>query len=234
LRTDEKKIEVCIGTNYSERTMPVIKINPMPPYRVLPHLKMFSIEGEPVPCIVEGKACRRCVQEMCWKTIVRREGNDPLLEILVFSGDPNKVKEVIKRIYNVELDYNKILLASKKYPELHKIVSKHSGLRPTLSGTMWESLIKTIIMQRIMLKFALRIISRLVKKFGKGGIFKHESFYDFPTPETLKKARLQGKHWLSAILNIARWGSEKNSLILNLYPKFYTLFSLRIITLIST
>ena len=214
--------------------MPVIKINPMPPYRVLPHLKMFSIEGEPVPCIVEGKACRRCVQEMCWKTIVRREGNDPLLEILVFSGDPNKVKEVIKRIYNVELDYNKILLASKKYPELHKIVSKHSGLRPTLSGTMWESLIKTIIMQRIMLKFALRIISRLVKKFGKGGIFKHESFYDFPTPETLKKARLQGKHWLSAILNIARWGSEKNSLILNLYPKFYTLFSLRIITLIST
>lgn len=136
MKTDEKKIEAYIDTNYSERTMPVIKIYPMPPYRVLSHLKMFSIEGEPVPWIVEGKACRRCVQEMCWKTIVRREGNDPLLEVLVFSGDLNNVKEAIKRIYNVELDYNKILLASKMYPELHKIVSKYSGLRPTLSGTM--------------------------------------------------------------------------------------------------
>ncbi len=168
--------------------MHVIKIYPKPPYRILLHLRTFSIEGEPVPCIVDGITCRRCLREICWKTIIVREGDEPFLKVLVFSGDLAKAEKVVRRIYNVEFDYNILLMASKKYPELHKIVKKYSGLRPALSATMWESLIKAIVMQRIMLKFALKVISKLVKKFGRKVVLGDESFYDFPTPETLKDA----------------------------------------------
>lgn len=160
-------------------------IEPKQPYRILLHLKTFSLPGMPTPCIFENNTCRRLSARNAWIVKVAEHDEKSVLFVKVYSGSISDAVNLIKRIYNVEFDYSVILDKAKKYPRVWMITNKYLGLRPALSATMWESLIKTIIMQNISLRMALRIIPRIVQHFGNKMIVNNIDFYDFPTPENL-------------------------------------------------
>ncbi len=171
--------------------MKEVVLRPKPPYQIIKHLSMYSIPGKPIPGIYEGNCCRRVVSEIAYEACIEGEPDEPRIMVRVYKGDDYTALNLVKHIYNVNLDYNKFLNCVRRFPKLHKLALKYRGLRPALTPTLYEALIKSIISQNISQKLALRIVSNLVSRFGTKVEIEGKVFYDFPKPDTLASLNTQ-------------------------------------------
>jgi len=172
----------------------VFYMHPKPPYSIRKHLELFSLGNNPVPCIYSNGVCRRAVRNdrnvLAFKVKVVSEGFNPCIKVIAICGNTNEVRRIVEHIYNVSFDYSEFLSVVKNIPKLYSLALKYLGLRPALTPTLYEALIKAIINQRIPLKMANIIISRVVRKYGFRIVVNNEEYYDFPNCNELAKVSI--------------------------------------------
>jgi len=118
-----------------------------------------------------------------------------VIKIKIYMGDPDKAVEMIKHIYNTHYKYPDIETLLKYAPKMKNLIQEYPGLRPGLTPSLWEALVKNIIGQNIGLRQALLITSRLVENLGSRVVVGDSVFYGFPGPREIREAgeeRLRG------------------------------------------
>ena len=165
---------------------------------ITPHLSQFSLKNKPTPCIYDpsSRSCRRLLTTdndlIAYVVSVRGEPWKPLLRIKIYMGDPERAIEIIRHIYNIDYEYPDIDTLLKYAPKIKDLIQEYPGLRPALTPSLWEALVKNIIGQNIGLRQALHITSRLVEDLGPHIIIDDIDFYGFPGPKEIKKAGEEG------------------------------------------
>jgi len=100
------------------------------------------------------------------------------------------LKILLHTMFAAPFDFDKFYSLVKK-DRLMRIVSRRlRGLRPISPPTIFEALVIAITEQQISLDAAVAIRSRLIEKYGDAVKFEGRSFYAFPTPAVLAKAKL--------------------------------------------
>lgn len=108
------------------------------------------------------------------------------------SGEPWEVEiricgsgELAGKMLRIDFDYRRFLESLSGYPELRELAERYMGLRPTRSLSLYSALLESIIKQRISLRAALTIQSRLVLSLGRREPWRGEIYYGHPPPESL-------------------------------------------------
>ena len=165
-------------------------IRPSAPYSITPHLSLFTLEGKPVPAIYERGRL---------KVLAYHGGRYTPLSVSIV-GEPwepeirfHGPEDLIRRMLRTDFDFEKFLEDLRGYPALRELAERHVGLRPTRSLSLYSALLESVVKQRISLKAALRIQSRIVSALGKVAHVEGEAYYGHPPPESLlDPERLRG------------------------------------------
>jgi len=138
--------------------------------------------------------CRRAVRVsggiLAFKVKVVSEVFNPCIRAFAICGNTNEIRRIVEHVYNVSLDYSEFLSTVKNNPKLYSLALKYLGLRPALTPTLYEALIEAIINQRIPLKIANAITSRVIRRYGFKVIINNEEYYDFPNSNELAKVNV--------------------------------------------
>lgn len=102
-----------------------------------------------------------------------------------------ELKKKLAWIFGLDESLKGFYQKSKKDPVLSLAVKQYYGLIPLRTATVYEMVISAITEQQISLVVAVKIRSRLVKKFGESIKVGGKKYYAFPTPEKLASAKPQ-------------------------------------------
>ena len=102
--------------------------------------------------------------------------------------EENEVKRTITAVFCSELDLSPFYRIAISDPNLWKVVRQVNGLKPVLSQSPFEALIKAVIRQLIRADAARRTVAMLVMRFGEKRTIRGEDYYGFPSPQNLSKA----------------------------------------------
>lgn len=105
------------------------------------------------------------------------------------SRDLASAVDMISRAFCADIDLNRFYLETAIDERLCFFSSELRGLKPHLSLSPYEALIKAIIRQLVRAAFARESISLLVREFGRKRKLGQRVFYGFPTPAALAKAK---------------------------------------------
>ncbi|MGA2790200.1 MAG: hypothetical protein ABSF00_05480 [Candidatus Bathyarchaeia archaeon] len=118
------------------------------------------------------------------------------------------LKRLLHTMFAASFDFDKFYSFVKK-DRLMSIVSwKLRGLRAVSPPTIFEALVIAITEQQISLEAAAAVRSRLIEKYGESVEFEGRSFYAFPTPAVLAKAKLNQMMAVGLSRNKALYISE--------------------------
>jgi len=165
----------------------VVELRPRAPYMISKHIEMFTVPGRPTPCIYTSRRCRRALHDMVYEVSIEGEPDNPLLRIEILHGHTTRVLEVVRHVYNIELDYTEFLVCVEGRPRLRTLAARYRGLRPALAPSIFEALIKNIVAQNISQRLALRIVASMVETLGRRIEISNRVFYDFPSPEDIAR-----------------------------------------------
>jgi DNA-3-methyladenine glycosylase II len=117
---------------------------------------------------------------------VELKANNPLtLE------DRQKAREIIKFMFNLNLDLGSFYEEIKGDPAMSQIAKLLYGLKNPTTPTVFEALVDSIIEQQISIKVAIALEEKLVKKLGERLPVDGETYFAFPTPQTLASASVE-------------------------------------------
>ena len=100
------------------------------------------------------------------------------------------LKRLLGTMFAASVDFDKFYSLAKKDRLMSIVARRLRGLRPVSPPTIFEALIIAITEQPISLDAAVAIRSRLIERYGEVVEFGGRSFYAFPTPALLAKAKL--------------------------------------------
>lgn len=111
---------------------------------------------------------------------------------IIFRGKcDGDIKEICDDYFDINNDYSTIKNKLSEIDEnMKNSISYGYGIR-ILHQDIWETLISFIISANNNIPRIKSIIERMSAKFGKEIIFEGKKYYTFPTPEELKKARIE-------------------------------------------
>lgn len=120
-----------------------------------------------------------------------REGR--FLDLLVYESitaeQMTHLKTVVSRAFCLDLDLLPFYREAALDPVLGLLVRNLNGLRPQLSLSPYEGLLKAVVRQLVRASFAREIITLLVRNLGMKQVRQGRVFYGFPTPTSLAEAR---------------------------------------------
>jgi DNA-3-methyladenine glycosylase II len=126
----------------------------------------------------------------------------------LIAQDVKALRRLLDTMFAASFDFDKFYSFAKK-DRLMRIVSrKLRGLRPVSPPTIFEALVIAITEQQISLNAAIAIRSRLVEKYGDTVEFEGRSFYAFPIPSVLAKAKVNRMMALGLSRNKALYINE--------------------------
>lgn len=102
------------------------------------------------------------------------------------------LKALVKRTLGLEIKIDDALSQMSVDPIIAHLVPRVAGIRPYMSPTPFEALIKTIIQQQISYKAANTFTKRMVLGLTNPVSFKDQSWYYFPDARTISKTGLDG------------------------------------------
>lgn len=102
------------------------------------------------------------------------------------------IRVLVQRTLNLEFNTNDALKQMGDDPVIAHLVPGVAGIRPYMSPTPFEALIKTIIQQQISYKAANIFTKRMVLGLTEPVIFKNQSWYRFPFPHEIVNAGVKG------------------------------------------
>ncbi len=174
-------------------------IRPVLPFSITPHLSVFTLGDAPVPGVFRNS----------WFRVLVYQGGDYIPVGVSVSGEPwgTEIKvigslKLVRKMFRVNFDYCVFLQCLNGYPELKRLAEKFVGLRPTRSLSLYYALLEFVVRQRISLRAALRIQSRIVLSLGERRIFENHVYYGHPLPERLldpEKLRSYGLTRMKAV-----------------------------------
>jgi DNA-3-methyladenine glycosylase II len=118
------------------------------------------------------------------------------------------LKRLLGSMLEPTFDFDHFYAIAKKDAIMRTITKKLRGLRPIRPPTIFESAIIAITEQQISLHAATAIRSRLIQKYGDRVTREGRTFYGFPTPESLVRAKPAGLRRVGLSATKARCISE--------------------------
>jgi DNA-3-methyladenine glycosylase II len=103
-----------------------------------------------------------------------------------------QLKRLLRSMFEPTFDFEHFYAIAKKDAIMRTIAKQLRGLRPIRPPTIFESAIIAITEQQISLHAAAAIRSRLIQKYGDTVMRNERTFYGFPTPGSLARAKLAG------------------------------------------
>jgi DNA-3-methyladenine glycosylase II len=103
----------------------------------------------------------------------------------ITTRDKQKAEKAIKFIFNLGFDLNAFYREIKDDQTMQAIAKQLYGLKNPTTPTVFESLVDSIVEQQISIKVAIALEEKLVKRFGDRLDIDGESYFAFPTPQTL-------------------------------------------------
>jgi len=106
--------------------------------------------------------------------------------------DRRNLRMLVERTLNLNFEIEDALKQMQEDSVISHLVPRVSGIRPYMSPTPYEALIKTIIQQQISYKAANVFTKRMVLGLSKPVVFQNRSWYGFPDAHTLNRTRPEG------------------------------------------
>lgn len=102
------------------------------------------------------------------------------------------LERLLRSMFEPTFDFEHFCAIARKDALMRKIAKKLRGLRPIRPPTIFESAIIAITEQQISLHAATAIRSRLIQRYADTVTRNERTFYGFPTPESLARAKPAG------------------------------------------
>jgi len=195
--------------------MPFI-IRPKPPFDFQRSAQMHSRFRNSLPDLYEDGIYMRVLRanRMPVLVSVSSKGTTEEPKLLIATHPSLNKPEVLslKRLLGSMLeptfDFDHFYAIAKKDAIMRTIAKKLRGLRPIRPPTIFESAIIAITEQQISLHAATAIRSRLIQRYGDRVTREGRTFYGFPTPESLVRAKPAGLRRVGLSATKARCISE--------------------------
>ena len=172
----------------------IIKIIPKSPFNFELSVKIFS-NGDP--------QIQRYEKGFYWQLIwlnnklvlitVRSLGSVDKPELSVSIKPDNELnkkdrvlaRKILTLIFNLDFDLKYFYEDMHEDSIMSKLTLKLRGLNNPTTPTFFEAIVSSMIEQQISLKAARSIETKMIKEFGNILQLDGETYYSFPTPETL-------------------------------------------------
>lgn len=105
--------------------------------------------------------------------------------------DKEAAAETITRIFNLDFDLSEFYNEIRKDETMSALARRLCGLRSPTTQFAFEALVDSIVEQQISLKVANVFERRIVKKWGDALTLDEETYYAYPTPQSLAAATQQ-------------------------------------------
>lgn len=102
------------------------------------------------------------------------------------------LKALVKRTLGLGIKFEEALSEMRRDPVITHLVPGVVGVRPYMSPTPFEALIKTIIQQQVSYRAANIFTKRMILGLTKPKSYENQSWYDFPDANTITKSGLKG------------------------------------------
>ena len=99
--------------------------------------------------------------------------------------DSELARKILTSIFNLDFDLKYFYNDMFEDRIMSKLTLKLCGLNSPTTPTFFEAIVSSIIEQQISLKAARSIETKMIKEFGNMLQLDDETYYSFPTPETL-------------------------------------------------
>lgn len=158
-------------------------------------LRRYQAYGEDAANFFDGKVFRKVFEKGDSLFLLSlRESNGEVLLGVRPSTRSQEVWKVAHQIAGKILGLDFPLTAFYQFAErdtiLRDITRQFRGYRPTLSITSFESVVTSITAQQINLPFAFTVRSRLIRRYGEKITMGGRTYFAFPKPENLARARV--------------------------------------------
>ena len=182
-----------------------IRINEIkPPFSLGLFMGLYASYKFPelVDVVRDGKYYRVLYTETLKPTLVIVEEpgtiDDPTLNLTIYSAnslsgeDLNYIRGKIRWMLGLDDDLSAFYAyVEERDPVLSRFIKRLRGLRAPATPTVFEAVVHALVEQQISFNFAGKIKSRLVQKFGQTMEVEGETYYAFPTPESLSRTTPQ-------------------------------------------
>lgn len=118
------------------------------------------------------------------------------------------MRNSLHSMFATSFDFSRFYGLAKKDRLMGTVAKKLRGLRPILPSTIFEAAVIAVTEQQISLDAAIAIRSRVVEKYGDKVVFDGRTFYAFPTPHSLAKAKPYEMRSLGLSIGKAQYISE--------------------------
>lgn len=122
------------------------------------------------------------------KITQERPGRELLVEWEAHGINQNDMHSKVDRILNLKLDMNPVMSDLRKDESIFFVYDKIKGIRPYLTDTIYEALIKTIIQQQISYRAANVITMRLIHRTSSS----NDTYFAFPSAEKILSLGVDG------------------------------------------
>ena len=99
-------------------------------------------------------------------------------------------RRLVTRMFNLDVDLKPFYRAAGGDPVMARFIKNLYGLKSPTTPTVYEALVDSIIEQQISLIAAHSMQNKLIRKFGEKFTAGGETFFMYPTPETLAGASI--------------------------------------------
>ena len=96
--------------------------------------------------------------------------------------------EVVRRIFNLDLDISPFAAAVRKDPVMSALARRFRGLKPPRTASVFEAIVDSITEQQISLTAAHSMERKIIRTFGDTLSRDGTEYYAYPTPERLTQA----------------------------------------------
>jgi DNA-3-methyladenine glycosylase II len=105
--------------------------------------------------------------------------------------EPKDLNLLIVRALGLEVQTENALKQMRKDPVIAHLVPKVAGIRPYMSPTPFEALIKTIIQQQVSYRVASIFTKRMILGLTKPQFFENKFWYSFPDAYSISRISLE-------------------------------------------
>ncbi|MHA2056025.1 MAG: DNA-3-methyladenine glycosylase family protein [Candidatus Thorarchaeota archaeon] len=126
--------------------------------------------------------------------IIRQASPGKSLRVEFSESDTERrtLRALIKRTLNLDFKIDDALKQMSEDPIIQHLTPRISGVRPYMSPTPYEALIKTIIQQQVSYKAANVFTKRMILGLTESVSFRDQSWYYFPDAHTITKTGMDG------------------------------------------
>jgi len=176
-------------------------MHPTPPFDFERSTQMHSRFKNSLPDLYEDGVYKRVLHTRRRPVLVsvssRGTTREPKLLIDAYPSPRSKseavsLRRVLGSMFEPTFDFDDFYAVAKKDGIMRTIAGKLRGFRPIRPPTIFESVIIAITEQQISLHAAIAIRSRLIQRYGDTVTRNGRTFYGFPTPDSLARAKPTG------------------------------------------